>query len=253
MDRERHGEGSSSPSVKLTVTSLYGGTEKEGSNPVCRVALSNGSSFFISPSDLLSLGFVRGSELSPADYALLVTAHRRRRIKTKALELMSRRDHCRRELIGKLEQKFLYPQRKPNSPPPPKLSEIDKEEIHSLCHEAGDELVRLGIIDDLRYAQNWVELRLKRHPEGLGALEAGLAKRGVERATIQEVLSPYREGEMDNDALERAGEKLLRRSKMNGPKLMRSLMAKGFSYPEIRRWLEAKGIDPRGLEPEEWD
>ena len=67
------------------------------------------------------------------------------------------------------------------------------------------------------------------------------------------MLRPYREGEVSNDALERAGAKLLKRSNRTGASLMRSLLQKGFAYPEIRRWMEEKGIDPRGLEPGEWD
>ncbi len=253
MDREKHGENFSSPNVKLTVTSIQGGTAREGSQPACRVELSSGSSFFISLDDMLALGIRKGMEVGETLKNELRTAHRRRRVRAKALDYLNRRDHSLGELVSKLEKRFLYPRQKPHSPPPPPLKPEDREEYRQICLDVGDDLVRLGFVDDLRYAQNWVALRLKRHPEGLSALAAGLARHGVERGVIDQVLRPYREGEVSNDALERAGAKLLKRSNRTGASLMRSLLQKGFAYPEIRRWMEGKGIDPRGLEPGEWD
>ena len=253
MDREKHGENSSSPNVNLTVTSIQGGTAREGSQPACRVELSSGSSFFISLDDLIALGIQKGTEVGETLKKDLRAAHRRRRVRSKALDYMNRRDHSRRELLTKLEKRFLYPRQKPHSPPHPPLKPEDREEFREICREVTDDMVRLGFVNDLRYAQNWVTLRLKRHPEGVSALSAGLARHGVDREVIEAVLLPYREGDVPNDALDRAGAKLLKRSGRTGASLMRALLQKGFAYPEIRRWMEDKGIDPRGLEPEEWD
>jgi SOS response regulatory protein OraA/RecX len=253
MDREKHGENFSSPNVNLTVTSIQGGTAREGSQPACRVELSSGSSFFISLDDLINLGIQKGTEVGEALKNDLRTAHRRRRVRAKALDYLNRRDHSRRELLNKLEKRFLYPRQKPHSPPPPPLKPEDREEYRQICQDVAEDMVRLGFVDDLRYARNWVVLRLKRHPEGLSALSAGLARHGVDREVIDQALLPYREGDTASDALDRAGAKLLNRSKRTGAGIMRSLLQKGFSYPEIRRWMEEKGIDPRGLEPGDWD
>jgi len=262
MDREKLEESFSSPSVRITVTSISGYSPEEnpryqrrgfsasGEGPACRVRLSDGSSYLISPGALIELGLAKDKELSPEDMSLLITASRHRRILNKAMELMNRRDHSYRELLTKLEQKYLYPKKTPKYTPPP-LSPADKEEIRSLCYDVADQLERQGVVDDKRYAENWVAIRLKRHPEGMGALQSGLASKGVDRKIVAEVLEPYREGDIPNDALERAGEKLLKRSKMNGAKLLRSLMTKGFSYPEVRNWMEEKGVDLR-TEREEW-
>lgn len=99
------------------------------------------------------------------------------------MALLNRRDHRRRELITKLEQKFLRPLCK--SKTPPILDGADGEEILSLCCETGENLEQLGLINDKRYARHWVELRLKRHPEAFSTMEAGLSRKGVERELIR--------------------------------------------------------------------
>jgi len=59
----------------------------------------------------------------------------------------------------------------------------------SLCDEVVERLVELGYLDDLAFAQAWVESRDRVRPRGSAALRRELLMKGVAREVIDEVLA----------------------------------------------------------------
>jgi len=131
----------------------------------------------------------------------------------KAVDLLARRAHFRRELAAKLGARG-YPE-----------------------EEIGDALDRLGhqgYVDDRETARQWVDARLARGPEGRGRLTAELARRGADSEVIDEVLAE-RLPDDDLPLARQAAERWLARR--SGP-----------TRPEtLARHLERKGFSPRSI------
>lgn len=131
----------------------------------------------------------------------------------KALELLTRRAHFRRELATKLGRRG-YPE-----------EEIDR---------ALDRMTGYGYLDDRATARQWVEARLARGPEGRRRLAAELSRRGADSEVAAEVLREVLPDD-DRPAAREAAERWLRR-RSGSPKpeaLARHLDRKGFSQGAI--------------------
>jgi regulatory protein len=66
-----------------------------------------------------------------------------------------------------------------------------------LCDQVVARLVELGYLDDVAFAQAWVESRDRAHPRGSLALRQELARKGVAREVVDQVLE-------DREAVRRA-------------------------------------------------
>ena len=227
--------------AEATITHLERGFDKGGGLPGCRVILSDGSSWFILLSHADALSLYPGRAVSPELREELRLGTLRREISLKSLDLLARRDHSRLELRRKLEKRYLAPDPDSGSPGP------DAGYIRDSIGQALDALTERGYLNDLRFAENWVASRLRKRPEGRGALEAGLRARGISRQAAGEILDRVFDTPAEQEALARAAEKLARRGGITREKLISRLVARGFAYGRAREWAEAAGI-PSGRE-----
>ena len=177
-----------------------------------KAELPDGSSFFIPPDLVLEFRLHAGMELDQETLESLCNRCEEYALRSKALELLSRREHSRKELKIKLLQRKLDP---------------------DIIDRILDDMEASGYLDDRRFASLWISQRLRKKPEGMLKLSAALASKGVSREVIQEVLQ-----DVDTDeALSRAAEALSRRSGMTDEKLISALMRRGFTYPQVKAWL----------------
>lgn len=204
-------EDSSSPNVKqILATSKRAGGER------C-IELSDGSSFFMPDELWLSSPLRVGDELSSARVSHLIFEGEVYWAKRKALELLSEVEHAAQGLRLKL---------------------IKRKFSRDVVDEVIGWLQQRGRLDDERFAASWIQFRLHRHPEGPAALLAGLSKKGISHEIASGAVDvAVSEGECAR-ALDRAVEKLRKKSNMNDEKLLRALIARGFSYGEVRTLLE---------------
>jgi regulatory protein len=89
-----------------------------------------------------------------------------------------------------------------------------RRELHSRLVRAGfepdevvaelDRLQEVGLVDDSRFAAQFVEHALERRLEGRRSVAAGLAAKGLDRSVIQEALEAA--GGEDDDRLDRLAE-----------------------------------------------
>lgn len=129
-----------------------------------------------------------------------------------ALRLLAIRPRSVREMHDRLAQKGL-----------------EKKAIEPLLAE----LVDLGLLDDRKFAAQWVESRMALRPMGPTRLRAELASKGVEREVIESTLSKY-----SNEFSEKESALSLARKKM---KLLRGL------EPETARRRLAGFLGRRGF------
>ncbi|MBN1686752.1 MAG: RecX family transcriptional regulator, partial [Spirochaetales bacterium] len=101
-----------------------------------------------------------------------------------------------------------------------------------------EKLEAAGYLDDRRYAEAWVQNRLKRRPEGYPRLVAGLKQRGVKREIITSVLSEILTEEESERSLARAAEKILRTGTGDELSVLRKLTARGFPYRQAKAHLQ---------------
>ena len=139
-----------------------------------------------------------------------------RKLRERALDLLSRRDHSKLELSRKLRQKG-----------------GEAGEISELI----ESLAERGYLDDRRFAENFVRYRADK-AWGRRRYRQELAKRGVDSEIISEVLETSPEINQDalNDKLQRLVERETRKGKP-ADKIAASLARKGFALPAIRKVL----------------
>ncbi len=210
MDDGVREEGSNSPN-----DSVISG-RRRGVDGQVQIGLADGSSFFVSTEfdDTRQLSI--GSEVSPELRRVLIIEDERIRAYAKALELLGRREHTVFELRMKLKKR--------------EFSDVPVE-------DAMRSLQNAGYLSDRRYAESWVENRLKRRPEGYPKLAAGLKKRGVDQTTIASVLDRLYTEEASERALEQAAAKIMRQRKIDELTALRKLTAKGFPYRRAKTHL----------------
>ena len=120
-----------------------------------------------------------------------------------------------------------------------------------------DRLSELGYLDDEGAAESWLARRLERHPEGRGALLAGLLRNGVPREMAEGLLDRYLSPEQEVEAAlrvlrrlypsERSRLSLGREPERSGA--LRKLLSRGFSRRAARLALPARtgqGADEEG-------
>ena len=118
----------------------------------------------------------------------------------------------------------------------------------SLVEQAIDRLVELGLLDDLAFAQAWVESRDRARPRGSQALRRELSLKGIDREIIEGLLAGRRVASQADDIAEtgspdeRVAERLLLKNRVSlarvaDPRLRRqrayALLARNGFDPEI--------------------
>lgn len=137
----------------------------------------------------------------------------------KALELLSRRQHLRRELERKLRAR-----------------RFESEDVDYALDRAAE----LGYLDDLECARELARVRVERRQEGPARLYATLSRRGADADTARRVVDElYADGE--TEPLEGAASKWLRSHPWDRDRLARHLNRKGFSTGAILSAVERLG------------
>lgn len=184
------------------------------------VALSDGSSFFVPRELVESLGLAPGDACEEAQVDILRHAHLLHEASEKAIELLARTEHSRFLLSRKL---------------------LQREFPDGVIRDCLDDLEERGLLDDRRFAEQWVSSRLRRRPEGETALIAGLQARGVHGGLAREVVDAVRQEfpEAFSRALERAGARILRRTGVTAAEVREKLKRRGFRPSEISSYIES--------------
>ena len=86
-------------------------------------------------------------------------------------------------------------------------------------------LIALDLLDDQKFAQWWVEQRIKFNPRGNIALKAELSQKGIDRDIIDSVL-------LTKEKETSLAKKLLAKKNLGRVKAQRLLLSRGFS-PDI--------------------
>ena len=106
-----------------------------------------------------------------------------------------------------------------------------------------EKLKKRDLINDLRFAKEWVEARRKSKKKGINALKSELYQKGINREIIEEVLSSKYQVSSEEDLAKEALEKKLR-VWMNLPaqefkqKAIQFLMRKGFNYDVAKQVID---------------
>jgi regulatory protein len=187
------------------------------------VRLEDGS-LFVMDADFPGIGNLSvGCTPVESERAALAAASETYHCRRKALDLLARSEQCRKGLQRKL---------------------LTRKFSSEAITAALDRLEGAGLLDDLRFAEVWLRSRLRGRPEGPPRLLAALASKGVRPETARLAIGNVL-GELGDEeglkTLERAWEKLSGRSGMTQEKLMKTLLARGFSPSMIRRFLENRG------------
>lgn len=172
-----------------------------------------GSSFFISPTQLAQYALHEDQELSAEEFDRLRMQLLGQRCRQKAMDLLAMREHSRKELEMKL-----------------RLKDFPLDVIADQL----ERLVQDGLLSDLRFAEQFISSRQRKNPEGRQVLVQRLLQRGVERSVAERTVSIwFADEESASDAIKRAAEKLLRKGKTDQTLLRAELFKKGFTNSDI--------------------
>ena len=213
MDSGEHGESSSFPSAKdngvSVLTLTKGGTRGE----LC-ITLSDGSSFFVLKN--MARHLYISCEISLKSMEQLQFRSQKQKANQTALSLLARSAHSVRGLEQKLMRRGI------------------KGDLLALVLL---ELEEAGYLDDLSFTGEWLQSRLRRHPEGRAALYAGLLRRGVSREIAETVLNSSFTDEVEQACALEWAQKLKNRSNYTREELKRKLYSRHFQTAVITRVL----------------
>ncbi len=147
----------------------------------------------------------------------------KKEIKNKALKLLSRREHSRRELKDKLLRR-----------------DFNFQNVEVVL----EDLSNSGYLNDRRFARTWIKNRLQRKPRGKALIEAELRDKGVDGQVIEEELNNLLSEQKEKAMCEKLARKWLNKKNKKISedddlqiKLMRYLSSRGFSKRVIRKVL----------------
>lgn len=165
-----------------------------------RVNIFLDGSFAFSLQEDLAARLSPGSFLSDAELSTYQQEDDLHRVFDAALVLLSYRPRSAAELRGRLLRRGFEP---------------------AHITEVLERLQRMGVVDDLEFAQFWVENRQSHRPRGGRLLHAELRAKGIERESIESVLPDEQE---EDAAAYRAAQRKAR-------------SLEGLEWPEFRRRL----------------
>lgn len=122
----------------------------------------------ISDTTVLDFGLRAEREISEEELRKVIASEDQNKVKDKALELLGRRLHSRKELALKLKKKD-YPE----------------EQIERTL----DKLEKEGYLDNLEFAKELVKLRQERSPKGSIYLKKELYQKGIPEEVIEKVIA----------------------------------------------------------------
>jgi regulatory protein len=215
MDNGEPEESSSSQNDNSYITDIK--KRRTKGSTIAEVLLSDGSSFFVFFSFIDRIGLEAYSALTERLQEELQFESRVCNAYMKAVELIERAEHSEGRLRTKLMQRRYPP------------AAVDS--VICLLREN-------NLLNNRRFAEHWVEVRLIRHPEGRTALIAGLIKRGVDRYTAESVVNENVTENREMESLVKAGEKLSLRHRGEYTKVSRALLRRGFPSVKVRYFID---------------
>jgi regulatory protein len=119
----------------------------------------------------------------------------------------------------------------------------DKEFGDALVDAVLSDLVRLGFINDQRFADQWAQSRIRLRGLGRRRIEQELRNKGVDRETVSRTLKDVLAPDLEIETARKAAERKLATMKTLDRETMRRrlggfLERKGFSYKVIRNILK---------------
>lgn len=161
---------------------------------------------------LVELGIYNGMEVNCENIEEIRRNISVRRSYNKAVDLLSRRDHSKKELIDKLRQKG----------------------HGEYAAQAAEKLSEYGYIDDRRFAFTFAEELIRLKSYGKKRVEQELYRKGIDRDIISEVISECDfPSEKLTELIERKYNRYLYDEK-GVNKTVNALLRLGYSYSEIR-------------------
>ena len=152
------------------------------------VAIDDGRTLTITEETYVRFGLAGGQALDPDRLREMEVADGVARAMMEAHRLIDHRMRTRRELAVRLR------------------SRGRPEEVVA---EVLDRLENVGLIDDGRFARQWIDERLRSRPVGLSLLRRELRQKGIDAEIIETALEEREDGEEETD---RAFEALRRQS-----------------------------------------
>ena len=152
------------------------------------VAIDDGRTLTITEETYVRFGLAGGQALDPDRLREMEVADGVARAMMEAHRLIDHRMRTRRELAVRLR------------------SRGRPEEVIA---EVLDRLENVGLIDDGRFARQWIDERLRSRPVGLSLLRRELRQKGIDAEIIETALEEREDGEEETD---RAFEALRRQS-----------------------------------------
>lgn len=160
-----------------------------------------------------SCGYISGDEISEEEYSALAERIAKRRCFNRALNILSRRDHCEKELFRKLVR-------------------TDGE---IAAQSAVKRVKELGLINDERYAQALSKELAERKGYSIRAINAELLHRGIDKYTAENAISELTLDESDKIKLLLDGKYSRRMRDEKGRKqVFNALLRLGYGYSQIR-------------------
>ncbi len=166
--------------------------------------------FSLSDAALLDEKIVVGQEFDEGELKRLKQVSDGDKLYDQVLRYAALRPHSEWEMRGYLQRKQVSP---------------------ALTEDILNKLIKNGIVDDLRFAQAWVENRRLHHPESKRKWQQALRAKRVSDEVILQVLAA---GEVDEHTELR---RLIAKKRARYPdklKLMQYLARQGFSYEDIK-------------------
>ncbi len=167
--------------------------------------------------------FTPGCELDEAQSSALSLATEATEAERRALALLASAEQCRAGLAAKLERRGLS---------------------RRAVALALTRLERMGLLDDMRYAEAWIRMRIgrssggQRVPEGPNRLLEALRSRGLADEVARAALFAVLDEEARHAMLDRAARLVLDRFGASRGRVTFELKKLGFTATEIRAYFE---------------
>lgn len=180
------------------------------------VYVDDAYSFSLSESALIESGIHSGLELTNSEVATYIKLSTDDKLYTRALRYVAMRQKSEWELLFYLERKGADP---------------------SLSHSILNKLSNIGLIDDEKYAQSYVNNRLLLRPTSRRKIIMELKKKRIASAVIDQVFSDQdgQETPSEQATLASVIERKRRQTKyQDDQKLMQYLARQGYNYGDIK-------------------
>ncbi len=160
-----------------------------------------------------SCGYISGDEIDEEQYGILAEKIAKRRCFNRALNILSRRDHCEKELFKKLA----------------------RTDGDVAAQSAVERIKELGLINDEHYAQTLAKELAERKGCSRRAIKAELLHRGIDKYTAENAISELTLDESDKIKLLLDGKYYRKMQDEKGRKqVFNALLRLGYGYSEIR-------------------